>query len=158
RRRHTRFSRDWSSDVCSSDLHLSRSGLSDFTVDNEDYSESMKASVLKLQQTLHGIPVFNGVATALIKEGKVSYFADNFVKEMRTVASPEPVLEVESAFQKALKIKQISDHNPYQILLFHEKTSSLQHPAKFRLTYFLENQELKLGYEFHFHEDRKSVV
>src|SRR5690606_40182802 len=45
--------------------HFSRSGLPDFTVDNEDYSESMKASVLKLQQTLHGIPVFNGVATAL---------------------------------------------------------------------------------------------
>src|SRR5690606_879922 len=72
------------------------------------------------------------------------------------VASPEPLLEVESAFQKALKIKQISDHNLYQILLFHEKTSSLQHPAKFRLTYFLENQELKLGYEFHFHEPQSS--
>ncbi len=136
--------------------HFSRSGLSDFTVDNEDYSESMKASVLKLQQTLHGIPVFNGVATALIKEGKVSYFADNFVKEVRTMVSPQPEVDVESAFQKALKIKQISDHNPFEILLFHEKTSSLQHPAKFRLTYFLENQELKLGYEFHFHEPQSS--
>jgi len=80
--------------------YISRSGLLDFTVDNEDFSTSMRASVLKLQQTLHGIPVFNGVATALIKEGKISYFADNFVKEMRTVASPQPVLDVESAFQR----------------------------------------------------------
>src|SRR5690606_20886281 len=131
--------------------HFSRSGLLNFTVDNEDFSTSMRASVLKLQQTLHGIPVFNGVATALIKEGKVSYFADNFVKEVRTIASPQPELDVESAFQKVLVIKQISDHNPFEILLFHEKTSSLQHPVKYRLTYFLENQELKLGYEFHFH-------
>src|SRR5690606_14190571 len=27
RRRHTRFSRDWSSDVCSSDLHLGNAGV-----------------------------------------------------------------------------------------------------------------------------------
>src|SRR5690606_40637702 len=29
RRRHTRFSRDWSSDVCSSDLHLDNGYLTD---------------------------------------------------------------------------------------------------------------------------------
>src|SRR5690606_3433234 len=34
RRRHTRFSRDWSSDVCSSDLSVRREGNSKFHPDN----------------------------------------------------------------------------------------------------------------------------
>src|SRR5690606_40043709 len=42
RRRHTRFSRDWSSDVCSSDLEQFRVGLS--------------LVVIEIDDTGHGIP------------------------------------------------------------------------------------------------------
>src|SRR5690606_39775292 len=35
RRRHTRFSRDWSSDVCSSDLFFKLCSISYFTVNNK---------------------------------------------------------------------------------------------------------------------------
>src|SRR5690606_41333884 len=49
RRRHTRFSRDWSSDVCSSDLWVTSSGHtaynSDWSIDEEN---STKPSLSKI--------------------------------------------------------------------------------------------------------------
>src|SRR5690606_39867468 len=50
RRRHTRFSRDWSSDVCSSDLEVLKSALSDdeFLV----YEALDKQNSLKVQDII----------------------------------------------------------------------------------------------------------
>src|SRR5690606_40393490 len=61
RRRHTRFSRDWSSDVCSSDLtvlvvenhKLPRISAS-LTIDNAPYAEGSKAGLSELTGALMG--------------------------------------------------------------------------------------------------------
>src|SRR5690606_40911390 len=54
RRRHTRFSRDWSSDVCSSDLGSCRPSLSDgqFTPAREQAPEQ-RSGILRMLQREH---------------------------------------------------------------------------------------------------------
>src|SRR5436309_4554922 len=51
RRRHTRFSRDWSSDVCSSDLGTKRPGLRLLTV-GTDCSVGKKYTALAIDKEL----------------------------------------------------------------------------------------------------------
>src|SRR6266436_7847704 len=43
RRRHTRCSRDWSSDVCSSDLHYNSDGKGDIPEDSARHFSSMES-------------------------------------------------------------------------------------------------------------------
>src|SRR5690606_40471471 len=48
RRRHTRFSRDWSSDVCSSDLHGANDvGVSETTMHTRDNLHSIRCNKLR---------------------------------------------------------------------------------------------------------------
>src|SRR6266511_4962778 len=54
RRRHTRFSRDWSSDVCSSDLH----------VQSDRKLDARVALALMSIQSVKGVEVGDGFATA----------------------------------------------------------------------------------------------
>ncbi|MCB4234949.1 hypothetical protein LDL59_07120 [Kaistella anthropi] len=71
----------------------SKSTTEDFTVIVEDYSKAMNADVVKVQQFYNGIPIFNATATALIKEKKVNYFIDSFVKNYKVAATEkQPIL------------------------------------------------------------------
>src|SRR5690606_40535969 len=51
RRRHTRFSRDWSSDVCSSDLAVTDFGLQD--VFEEGFNEVYRSNMSKFVENTH---------------------------------------------------------------------------------------------------------
>src|SRR5690606_40550447 len=55
RRRHTRFSRDWSSDVCSSDLTILKLDKSEFIDKWDDAVSAIKSSVDFFRS--YGIPV-----------------------------------------------------------------------------------------------------
>src|SRR5690606_39691938 len=69
RRRHTRFSRDWSSDVCSSDLMV---GLESVPEEARKLMRSIKATPLQTFRKVslpHALPViFAGVKAALRSE------------------------------------------------------------------------------------------
>src|SRR5690606_39577420 len=53
RRRHTRFSRDWSSDVCSSDLSILTSDLIEKNVEHLLLKQNEKNLVLAVHPYLH---------------------------------------------------------------------------------------------------------
>src|SRR5690606_41017672 len=73
RRRHTRFSRDWSSDVCSSDLldavrlfqSVARRAQLSFTVGDTNRDE-----VLEICRLVHGLPL--GIELAAAWAGRLS--------------------------------------------------------------------------------------
>src|SRR5690606_40590792 len=69
RRRHTRFSRDWSSDVCSSDLSISLMRIClQFPLDENKKASSremMRLCVIKNRQRLT-LPRFTVVPSALV--------------------------------------------------------------------------------------------
>src|SRR5690606_39893148 len=79
-RRHTRFSRDWSSDVCSSDLSFSHSGFIDFN-GTKSWMKEIEETDLEIQKLVGFRPKFFrppfGVTTphladALRKSGHIS--------------------------------------------------------------------------------------
>src|SRR2546422_6888879 len=87
RRRHTRCSRDWSSDVCSSDLVFSQ----DFTVFGGSLSETHAEKICKVMDLAlrNGAPIIglNDSGGARIQEGVVSLggYAEIFLRN--TLAS-----------------------------------------------------------------------
>ena len=51
-----------------------------FAIKTEDYSTSMKSTVLQVQQTFLGVPVYNSYGNVLIKNEKLLSINENFYK------------------------------------------------------------------------------
>ena len=49
-----------------------------FEIISKEVSKSMSSNVVMVQQSYNGIPIYNAVGTALIKDQKVNYFNDGF--------------------------------------------------------------------------------
>ncbi|OWK74082.1 metalloprotease [Flavobacteriaceae bacterium JJC] len=126
--------------------------LNNFEIINQDFSKSMDADIVKIQQSFNGIPVYNSVGTALIKNDKINYFDDSFTRNYVNVTQPSLARDNKSVFAnvaKALSLKSSSDYKLIGI-----KEADLDVPfAKTRLIYFLtEANDLKLCHEFLFEE------
>src|SRR2546422_2623746 len=87
RRRHTRCSRDWSSDVCSSDLATKVDGIYDAdpvkVKDAKFYSEISYIDVLT-----QGLGVMDSTAISLCKDNRVRSEERRVGKECRSRWSP----------------------------------------------------------------------
>ena len=55
----------------SSNYRNVKSANKEFVVKTEDYSPSMKSTVLQVQQTFYGVPVYNSYGNAVIKNEKL---------------------------------------------------------------------------------------
>src|SRR5690606_40902450 len=71
RRRHTRFSRDWSSDVCSSDLVFPKF----YSSNALDYLEQLAALNELLGVSLYGMPILEG-RTIAYRETRTQELSD----------------------------------------------------------------------------------
>lgn len=135
-----------------------KANLSDFEVINEDFSASMKGNVVKVQQSYKGIPVFNATATALIREKKVNYFTNNFVKNYSV-----PVAEKNIAQPAAMVFEKVGQHfelkniSRYKLLDFNDADKEGISFAKTKVVYFLTGKgELRLSQQFMFEERESS--
>lgn len=130
-----------------------KSDLNNFIVDNVDSSKSLNGNVVKFIQTYNGLPVYSSVGTALIKDNKVAYYTDNFIKDYVTVSAKNASISEKAALQNIaadLENNKISD---LPIIGFFEKSEAKLVSAKQRLVYISnENKELRLAYEFVFKE------
>ncbi|WP_431608881.1 M36 family metallopeptidase [Chryseobacterium sp. 'Rf worker isolate 10'] len=125
-----------------------KSDLSDFIVDNHDYSASLKGDVLKIQQTYNGLPIFNAVSTALVKDNRVTYYTDAFKKNYNEADRNSPVINSREAFDRIAKLLDLEGKSEYSILGFNEKTPKDVIAAKQRLVYVEDKSNLILCYEF----------
>src|SRR2546429_3318615 len=84
RRRHTRCSRDWSSDVCSSDLRLV------FKLDAVHETSGAKEPSLLLSWTVKTIAMSpDALGVALMESGEAVPVALTMAKSTRSMAVPE---------------------------------------------------------------------
>src|SRR5690606_40982637 len=79
RRRHTRFSRDWSSDVCSSDLNLA-----------EDYEAAYKASLEGIARDEFGKELYLFAGKLAMKLGHT----EDGVKYLREAIALDPEYKI----------------------------------------------------------------
>src|SRR5699024_11959962 len=107
RRRHTRSKRDWSSDVCSSDLSIISSNILDYLELSDDYSMvEVAASKKMLGKTLIDLNIRAkfGCNVVAIKNGKdinVSPTADykiNFEDTLIVIGADEDISKFEKHY------------------------------------------------------------
>src|SRR5699024_5347961 len=97
RRRHTRSKRDWSSDVCSSDLHLVKT-VGDEVLFNAETPEAGADIALALSQALSDDPVLPSARVSVVWGRVLSRLGDiygptvNLAARLTALADPGTVL------------------------------------------------------------------
>ncbi|SHH46357.1 Por secretion system C-terminal sorting domain-containing protein [Chryseobacterium oranimense] len=129
-----------------------KNDLAGFAIDNVDHSTSMNGQVVKFQQMYNGLPVYGTAGTALVKDNKVVYYTDNFVKDYNGVTSATAGITKEAALQKIAEDLGSEEVSRLQIMNFFEKGPNKLTAAKQRLMYATdESQNLRLVYEYLVH-------
>lgn len=133
-----------------------KADLSDFDIDNTDQSQSLKGEIVKIQQKFKGVPVRNAVGTAFIKDGKITYFSESFVRDYSSSTSDIPLLDKSTALKKIAAALDKKYLNDFQIV--ESKVSESDHGnfAKHKLMFVNVNSDLRLAYEFTFPEPGSS--
>ncbi|WP_209389844.1 T9SS-dependent M36 family metallopeptidase [Chryseobacterium sp. RR2-3-20] len=134
-----------------------KSDLNEFVIDNVDSSKSLDGDIIKTQQTYKGYPVYNAVATALVKNDKIVYYTDNFIKDYKVAAEATASITPKIALNKiALDVGKAEISN-LPIIKFSDAGNNKHLAAKQRLVYVSdESGSLKFAYEFLVHEPKSS--
>lgn len=133
-----------------------KSDLNNFIVDNVDQSRSLNGNVVKFLQTYNGIPIYSSVGTALIKDNKVIYYTDNFIKDYTASTSSNAVINKSAALQKIAEDLNKPEIADFTILeRFEKREDKKATSANQRLVYTNdENGNLRLAYEYTFMEPK----
>ncbi|MCE3075960.1 T9SS-dependent M36 family metallopeptidase [Chryseobacterium gwangjuense] len=125
-----------------------KSDLTNFIVDNVDVSKSLNGSIVKFQQTYNGLPVYNAEGTALVRDNKIIYYTDTFLKDYSSAVMNSASVSKTAALQKISENIQNPKVASYPILGFSEAEPDNVKTAKQRLVYVEDAGVLKLAYQF----------
>ncbi|MFC5873636.1 T9SS-dependent M36 family metallopeptidase [Chryseobacterium arachidis] len=125
-----------------------KSDLTNFIIDNIDPSKSLNGDVVKFQQTYNGLPVYNSEGTVLVRDNKVIYYVDTFLKDYTSSVSSQATVSKSAALNKIADNLQKSNISSYPILNFTDADRGNTPVAKQRLVYFNDAGALKLAYQF----------
>lgn len=129
-----------------------KSDLANFKIDNVDESKSLNGNVIKFQQTYNGLPVYNAEGTVLVRDSKVIYYTDTFLKDYTSSVSNTASISKTTALQKISENLQKEKIQNYPILGYNDADLNNTPAAKQRLVYVQDNGALKLAYQFSFPE------
>ncbi|WP_394665381.1 T9SS-dependent M36 family metallopeptidase [uncultured Chryseobacterium sp.] len=129
-----------------------KSDLANFKIDNVDESKSLNGNVIKFQQTYNGLPVYNAEGTVLVRDSKVIYYSDTFLKDYTSSVSNTASITKTTALQKIAENLQKEKIQNYPILGYNDADLNNGPAAKQRLVYVQDNGALKLAYQFSFPE------
>lgn len=125
-----------------------KSDLANFIIDNVDESKSLNGNVVKFQQIFNGLPVYNAGGTMLVRDNKIIYYTDTFLKDYKTAASSTVSIARTAALKKIAQNLQKPSIENYPILAFSDADPADGKFAKQRLVYVEDAENLKLAYEF----------
>jgi len=128
--------------------------LIDFDIDNIDLSKSLGGEVIKIQQKFKSYPVYNAVGTAFIKDDKVSYFSESFIKNYKYATSNIASLSKEDALEKIAVVLRTNDILNYIILENSAPEPNHKKFAKQKLVFVEVNSNLRLAYQFFLYEQQ----
>jgi len=120
----------------------------DFVIAAEDLSKSLKGTVVQIQQTYDGIPVFGNYSTLLVRDNKVLNFAGDFTKNKAVVAGKSNAADAATILTKAAQNLNFANPQSYAVTLAEGKMRQPQ------LVYFDNGNSLVLAYELEFEEQK----
>ncbi|WP_426277253.1 T9SS-dependent M36 family metallopeptidase [Chryseobacterium sp. S-02] len=134
-----------------------KSDLTNFIIDNVDASKSLNGSVVKFQQTYNGLLVYNAVGTALVKDNKIVYYTDNFIKNYDASTPNVAAVSKEIALNNIAKELESPEISNFSIVGFFDKSGRRNKSANQRLIYTNDDQgNLRLAYEYIFIDPKTS--
>lgn len=133
-----------------------KSDLMNFIIDNTDPSRSLKGDVVKFQQLYNGLPIHNAVGTALVKEGKIAYYNDSFLKNYNTATSNTASISKNIALEKIADNLGKQEIKNFSILNLSDTDLENTKFVKQQLLYVEDGLALKLAYQFTFQEPKSS--
>jgi extracellular elastinolytic metalloproteinase len=125
-----------------------KSDLTNFIIGNTDESKSLNGNVVKFQQTYNGLPVYNAEGTVLVRDNKIIYYSDSFLKDYSSAVSNTATVSKTVALQKISQNLQKQQVESYPILGFSDVEPQNGKAAKQRLVYVQDAGVLKLAYQF----------
>ncbi|WP_347217729.1 T9SS-dependent M36 family metallopeptidase [Chryseobacterium sp.] len=125
-----------------------KSDLNNFIVDNVDPSKSLNGNVVKFLQTYKGLPIYNSVGTVLVKDSKIVYYTDNFVKDYTVAASGNVAVSKTAALHTIAQDLKKNEIKDFLIRDFSGESAGNKKVAKQRLVYVDDKGSLKLAYEY----------
>lgn len=132
-----------------------KADLTDIAIDVVDHSESMNADVIKFQQLYKGLPIVNSVGSALVKDGKVTYFVDSFVKNYGVSTSNTPAITIAGALNTISNDLGNEEIKSFAVLKPLDQDLDNNKFIKQSLVYIQFENNLRLGYQVAF-QDPKS--
>lgn len=97
----------------SNDVSFRNHTNAEFKILNEDQSASLRSNIVNVQQYHGNTPIYKSLAKAVIRDGKVVSFNNNFQKVSNTVVSDK--IDKSEALSTALKFLNIKD-NDFQLM------------------------------------------
>lgn len=138
-------------DYIFSNKKYDKTAASGIKIINSDKSESLKGAVVNVQQTYEGIPIFNAVSSALIRNNTVSYLSDNFSDVSSvTVSSKKAGITSKAAFDSVLKNLNLKSSNKYTF------EAGKENSVLTNTVYYQKANQLILAYEVNFEEAESS--
>ncbi|SEQ81991.1 M36 family metallopeptidase [Epilithonimonas lactis] len=95
------------------DVSFRNTGNVEFKIINEENSASLKSDIVNVQQYHGNTPIYKSLAKAVIREGKVLSFNNNFQKISNTVIADK--IDKSEALSTALRFLDIKD-NGFQLM------------------------------------------
>ncbi|WP_312076572.1 T9SS-dependent M36 family metallopeptidase [Chryseobacterium sp.] len=132
-----------------------KTDLRDIAIDVVDHSESMKGDIVKFQQLYKGLPILNSVGSALVKDGKVTYFNETFIKNYNSSASNTPTISAKVALNSIAESLGNSEIKDFTLLKPLDVDLDNNKFVKQTLLYVNHENSLKLAYQISF-QDPKS--
>ena len=131
----------------SSSKKYDKTAASGIKIMNSDKSESLKGTVVNVQQTYEGIPVFGAVSSALIKDNSVVHFSDSFSDVSSvTVTAKKAVITGKAAFDSVLQNLNLKKSTEYTF------ESGKENSVLTNIVYYQKANQLILAYEVNFEE------
>ncbi|VXB88718.1 MULTISPECIES: T9SS-dependent M36 family metallopeptidase [Chryseobacterium] len=133
--------------------------LTDFRINMVDESKSLKGTVVKFQQTYKGIPIYASSGSVLVKNEKIVYLTENFVKNYNYASKSTPSITAESALGKIadeLKNPEINKRKIVDRSSISSHKADIDNNATYQLCYVNDDGNLKLAYNFLVPEIKKS--
>lgn len=129
--------------------------LKHYSIDMTDPSESMEGTIIKTVQIFNNLPIYNATATALVKDGKVSYYNDNFVKNYSFASNATPTLSTRGILGSIANDLNNQDISDFAIKSY-EDEGGYGKEVKQRLVYFSADDKLLLAYDVSIAEPKSS--
>ena len=122
----------------------------DFVISSEDVSKSLNATVVKIQQTYNGIPVFGNSSTLLIRDNNVLNFVGDFSASISRSSSVSQAQDATAILIKVVENMKLSNPQSYKSSL---TSGDIKTPT---LVYYDNGSDLVLSYEVEFYEQKSS--